>query len=564
MILVVLCVVAYAPGLASIPVVDRDEARFAQASRQMFEAMALHPDEHDSELHDGGLIVPKVQGSLRLSKPPLVYWVQSASAALWTGGRPEADALWMYRLPSTIAAVLVVLMTWRLGARTFDETVGFVAAGVLAVSPLMIWEANQARADHLLLLATTSALWALWEIRVRPVGSHWHCVWLFGSIALGVLSKGPVTPMIVGLTAIAMSVVGRDWRWLLRARPLLGMGIVGVLLLLWVVPLAMRVGLRQVVDIALFETVGRSTASREGHWGPPGYHLFLLMFLLWPGCLLTLLALGRTWRLAVRLPPSEDVRLMRRLRHLPSRWRERVLGRDAELFFLAWIVPSWLVFECVATKLPHYTLPLYPAIAIISVRAVVDTARGAVDQFTAENATVGLNVWFGLGVLVCVVFPIGLSLLGSGWIGVLTGAVAGGVAGVLLWRARSLAFDGLLLKAQVLGVAAMLLAFGLTMGVILPRARVLWVNQQLAALLPEDRPIGCYEYFEDSLVYLTRGRIERTIDAKIWLRDNPSGVLTMPREHSTAELELNRLGTVGGLNYARGRFVLLDVVERRR
>ena len=34
-------------------------------------------------------------------------------------------------------------------------------------------------------------------------------------------------------------------------------------------------------------------------------------------------------------------------------------------FLLAWLVPTWIVFELVITKLPHYVLPLYPAIAIL-------------------------------------------------------------------------------------------------------------------------------------------------------------------------------------------------------
>ena len=34
-------------------------------------------------------------------------------------------------------------------------------------------------------------------------------------------------------------------------------------------------------------------------------------------------------------------------------------------FLLAWLLPSWAVFEAVITKLPHYVLPLYPAIAIL-------------------------------------------------------------------------------------------------------------------------------------------------------------------------------------------------------
>jgi len=52
----------------------------------------------------------------------------------------------------------------------------------------------------------------------------------------------------------------------------------------------------------------------------------------------------------------------------PAVWAVR--REAAARFLLAWLVPSWLVFEAVVTKLPHYVLPLYPAIAILIAGAV--------------------------------------------------------------------------------------------------------------------------------------------------------------------------------------------------
>ena len=61
------------------------------------------------------------------------------------------------------------------------------------------------------------------------------------------------------------------------------------------------------------------------------------------------------------------------LRALPAAWRDR--AAPATRFLLAWIVPSWIVFECVPTKLPHYTLPLYPALFLLAAAWVLDPAR---------------------------------------------------------------------------------------------------------------------------------------------------------------------------------------------
>ena len=52
----------------------------------------------------------------------------------------------------------------------------------------------------------------------------------------------------------------------------------------------------------------------------------------------------------------------------PAVWRAR--REPGAQYLLAWLVPSWILFELVLTKLPHYVLPLYPAIAILTVGAL--------------------------------------------------------------------------------------------------------------------------------------------------------------------------------------------------
>jgi 4-amino-4-deoxy-L-arabinose transferase-like glycosyltransferase len=565
-VLVALCLTVYLPGLVTIPPVDRDEARFAQASRQMFESVAL--SETDPALHDGGLAVPKVGGKPRLNKPPLIYWLQSASAAVFTGGNPARDAIWMYRLPSAIAATLTVLLVWRFGVSIFDASTGLLAAALLAVCPMVLWDAHQARADQVLLTATTSAMFALWMIFKADRRSVSLAVWLWVSIAVGILTKGPITPMVVGLTAVALSWVTRDWKWLLRTKPVVGAAVLTLAVGPWVVLVAQHVGggvfWRTLVD----ETLGRSAGAKEGHWGPPGYHTVLLAVLLWPGSLLTAVAFVRTFRLAVRWPKPETPGLAARLRTLPARLRQRSLGRNAELFIIAWIVPSWIVFELVATKLPHYTLPMYPAIALISAKAVIDAARSRVDTQTAErvSAGTGLNIWLGIGLAICVAAPIALSVLGGGVVAIIAAVVASGGAAFLLFKARADAVEGLMLSAQLKALAAAIVFAVLTLGVILPRASVLWVWTRAADALPTDRPVAVAGPFEDSAIFITRARIEHIAraDAVSWARRNPGGVIIMERKDTAGELDLKRIDTFAGYDYAAGRFVRLDLVERSR
>ena len=130
----------------------------------MYESVALPQAERDPELHSGGLTVPMVGGKPRLNKPPLIYWLQAASAAVFTGGDPLKDAIWMYRVPSLVAGLVIVLATWRIGCSMFDPRVGWVAACLLAVSPVFVWEAHQARADMVMVAWTVLGMGQFYNI----------------------------------------------------------------------------------------------------------------------------------------------------------------------------------------------------------------------------------------------------------------------------------------------------------------------------------------------------------------------------------------------------------------
>ena len=103
--LCLLCLILYAPGLAAIPPLDRDEARFAQATRQMLET--------------GDFVRIRFQDEARNKKPIGIYWLQAAAVAAFSS--PESTAIWPYRLPSALAATAAVLLTFGFGARLFDS-----------------------------------------------------------------------------------------------------------------------------------------------------------------------------------------------------------------------------------------------------------------------------------------------------------------------------------------------------------------------------------------------------------------------------------------------------------
>src|SRR5438309_10212364 len=120
-LLAALCFALYLPGIAAIPPLDRDEARFAQASRQMLET--------------GEFLRIRFQDEARNKKPAGIYWMQAAAVSAFS--RPEATAIWPYRLPSLVGGVAAVLLTFALGTALFagageGRRIAVIAAVLLA------------------------------------------------------------------------------------------------------------------------------------------------------------------------------------------------------------------------------------------------------------------------------------------------------------------------------------------------------------------------------------------------------------------------------------------------
>src|SRR4029077_11824942 len=121
------CVAFHIVGTWSVPLIDRDEPRFAEASREMTE--------------DGDFVVPHFNNQLRLDKPPLAYWAQIVSYKIF--GENDFAA----RFPSTIAAALVAICIFGWGTRIGTERAGLWAAVIFTLSLQVFLHAKAAVAD---------------------------------------------------------------------------------------------------------------------------------------------------------------------------------------------------------------------------------------------------------------------------------------------------------------------------------------------------------------------------------------------------------------------------------
>jgi len=557
--------------------VDRDESRFAQAMRQVAEAARSGDWNH--------LLVPHIQDRPRINKPPLVYWLAiPGSLAL---DHPDRDIgvdvspltlptgnIFAYRLVSLLSAMVAVILTWRIGlALRFHPTAAWLGGALLATCVMVMWDARQARADETLLACTTGAMLCLahiWRRRDLPLArTRGWVVGLIIWLALGVLAKG-ISLLVVGLAATSLGLWTRgngakNWVRHLRAPWVVLASIAPIAL--WFIATRMILGSGAAESTAAKETFWRALIPQESHWGPPGYHLVLLAILFFPGSLATGSALRRALRRTWSTLPKKTVW---------TRIRAVLVGPvradDRTMFCLAWIVLPWIVFELVMTKLPHYTLPMYPAIALLSAREVLRMgARMLRPGLWGRLVYCAIALGIGAGV------PLALELTNhfnrvtiptQFWIMVLMigfPAFLGLVMFVpMAWHLHKR--RPVIALTWAMGVSIMTFIFAI--GTRLPAHPDLWISSRLmTALSPltfgRDRPLACVGYHEDSLIFLTRGRIERVGAKRIeqWFADHPDGIAVV--ERGSWEFDPDRFaatGAVAGFNYSSGEHVVVDVI----
>ena len=337
-LLVLVGLLFFLPGFFNIPPVDRDEARFAQATKQMVES--------------GDFVDIRFQDEVRYKKPVGIYWLQAAVVETASKlGLPRAQVrIWLYRIPSMIGAIGAVLLTYWT-ALAFVTRRGALIAGLIMCSSILLGvEARLAKTDAMLLLTTTAVMGAMaraylsWQRGDDNPHPSWTLAFVFWTaIAGGILLKGPLILMFVATTVVTLAVLDRSSAWLWRLRPVWGLMWTLVLVLPWFIAIFLKAGDTFFANSLGADMLSRVGSPQESHGAPPGLYFVLFWVTFWPGAAMAGMATQAIWR-ARREPGAQ--------------------------FLLAWLLPAWIVFELVITKLPHYVLPLYPAIAILIVGAL--------------------------------------------------------------------------------------------------------------------------------------------------------------------------------------------------
>jgi 4-amino-4-deoxy-L-arabinose transferase-like glycosyltransferase len=457
LVFVALC--AFLPGLTAIPPVDRDEPRYAQASKQMMET--------------GNYLDIRFQEQPRYLQPGGIYWLQVAAAKI-TGYGPEAP-IWVYRLPSLLAATAAVVLTYWVALPLAGPVGAFIAALLLVPSILLGVEARLAKTDATLLACILSATGFLARAYLRQTITLRAAVLFWTACAAGILVKGPMIALVVGSTVVALCLLERSTAWLKALRPALGLGWLALLVLPWFIAIAV-VSEGEFYRIAIGQSLlGKVAVGQQGHGAPPGVYFLLYWIMFWPAAGLAVTA-------------------------FPWVWRNR--SGPAVRFCLAWIIPTWLVFELISTKLPHYVLPLYPAIATLIALGLLHGRRPDPIIRVVLAASVGFYGAIAVAALYLLQGEVAFAMLIVTFVATV----------VMVFGMRHAAATSPAVLAAAVAISGILMN-GVVAAFVAPSLKTIWVAPRLAAAIkrhaqcPQPQ-VASAGFEEPSLVFLVGTRTQ--------------------------------------------------------
>ena len=345
LILFALTMTAAAPGVFNLPALDRDESRFAQASKQYLET--------------GDYITIRYQDEYRNKKPAGIHWLQAGSTAAF--GKGENLDIWTYRVPSWIGAGLSVLACFWLGIAAIGRRGAFIGAALFGSSLLLTSEAHISKTDGVLIFLITMQMGCLLRLYLRKDNDKRLALAFWIIHGAGFLIKGPVISLVAGMAMLVLWLWDRrDHEWMRSLAWWPGPLISVLMVLPWLILIQITTQGTYVEGAVGKDLKDKLVSASEGHGGLPGYHLLHLPAWFFPGILLLIPAIALTWR------------------YLRHRTLESLgdVDRDALKFLVAWAVTTWIFFELLLTKLSHYILPAYPAFALLCGWAAVKLMEG--------------------------------------------------------------------------------------------------------------------------------------------------------------------------------------------
>lgn len=516
------------PGITSIPLIDRDEAHFVQATKQMLET--------------GNYFQVRFLEKTRFQKPPGINWLQAASVKIFSG--IETTKVWPFRIPSVLGAFFAILLTYFYTSRIINPKVAFVAGILLSCSLLLIVEAHMGVIDASLLLSVVLMQGALWALYVRDNLPSVKSIiliavfWFF--CAFGFLLKG-VTPLVAILTLCTIAVIDKSISIFKKIKFFWGLLFFLIVTLTWLYLVNTAENSNYLLKMLQKDLLPKLKGGHESHGQPPLFHLIILPITFWPSSIFLYSGIKYGW-------------LNRAVKNVK--------------FLLAWIVPTWLFFELMPTKLPQYVLPTFPALAILCALAIDNINY---QEIPTKLLRVLQILWgvLSLGFLLFLMFVIYYFKVNMDvW-----GYFVWGSALSLAFLVTILAFTG---RYKQTLIAVFLLAwptFYLMFGVVLPNAKPLWLPSSIHGYVKKlnvPNPIlAVVGYNEPSMVFYFGTQnikyVGLTQGQKMLDENKTKFLLIDVKNYKNISDKRNYklLKSYQGYNYSKGKWVCLKLLRRK-
>ncbi len=315
-------------SLGSLPLIDVDEPVYGQVGKEMAHASLAN------------WLSPHYGGQLWFDKPPLFYWLTALSMRVF--GVSEFAA----RLPSALLSVALIAATYALARRACPAapSAALWSGFVLATSLQFFTLARAAVTDMTLAVCLTLALYGLYAWTQTNRG-RW--IALAGLMTgFGMLAKGPVALVLIGVQALVYLLLTRSAKRLLTPPLWLGFALCLAIGLPW---FGLMIHLHGQLFISGFLEANNVTRYLQAEHRETSPFWFFLPVLL-----------GGFFPWSLLLPAA-----------LVSAWRQGKVAYHAQaadnpaLFLGLWIVLVFVFFSASQSKLVTYIFPLYPAAAVL-------------------------------------------------------------------------------------------------------------------------------------------------------------------------------------------------------
>ena len=302
--------------------IPSDEGRYAEMAREM--------------LVTGDWVTPRYNGYKYFEKPPLQVWATAATFQAFGIGD------WQARLWTALTGFLTILAIGFTGARIYNPRAGWIAALVLASSPMWVISGHFNSLDMGLSAFLVAALCSLLLAQTshNKTSSRnwmWAC-WVF--MALATLSKGLIGAAIPAMVFIAYSISAWDWKIWTRLRLFSGIVIYLLITAPWFVLIAQR-NPEFLEFFFIHEHLQRFTQDTHSRTGPIYYFAPLLII----GAL--------HW--VLQIPGS-----------IAQAWQERRREFSSGWLLVCWFAIIFTFFSVSHSKLPGYIIPIFPALALLT------------------------------------------------------------------------------------------------------------------------------------------------------------------------------------------------------